>query len=486
MTEWQRDEAVVADHVERQFELRAPKSAVTHQCTLAGAGTSLTLIECLVQLAQSVEACLENSLVGAVAGVGSMQQRNLACLADEYAETHNTQIACAYFSRGRDGQARRALLWRCVCRSCSCRRRVRRSTAWNRATAALARAICAVSSSTSVTCCASRWNTWPVNLDGGKHETRGTLPSRNSARSRFGPGAHARCNATARTISPIDGPSFAPLPAHERSIWPTRSSCSATQSSTPDIADRARPKRSCLRPAPPSAADPLAHNTCRATERPASIRRRRRSWARHERLGRARSAMSGYCSGSPNSSISSAISIVHAPAVARRTVHRSVKWFWRLALQRACAPGPKRDLAEFLDGSVPRVSRVCHRPSSPAKCSIDSRNKLRTWNLRQRRSLSPRRLVRRDSSCRPTYSPSTRATSTHTSPQQRAASLPVAATRKSKRSDLRCCGSRRTRQRDRPGSAAASNLRRQRAPTREFSRHASTELSELPRGTRSG
>jgi len=32
-----------------------------------------------------------------------------------------------------------------------------------------------------------------------------------------------------------------------------------------------------------------------------------------------------------------------------------------VALQRACAPGPKRDLAEFLDGSVPRVS--CLPPS---------------------------------------------------------------------------------------------------------------------------
>src|SRR3970040_864305 len=27
-----------------------------------------------------------------------------------------------------------------------------------------------------------------------------------------------------------------------------------------------------------------------------------------------------------------------------------------VAIQRACSPGPKRDLADFLDGSVPRVS----------------------------------------------------------------------------------------------------------------------------------
>ena len=27
-----------------------------------------------------------------------------------------------------------------------------------------------------------------------------------------------------------------------------------------------------------------------------------------------------------------------------------------VAIQRACSPGPKRDLAEFLDGAVPRLS----------------------------------------------------------------------------------------------------------------------------------
>ena len=102
-----------------------------------------------------------------------------------------------------------------------------------RPTAAFASATCAVSNSASVTRCSIRWNACPVNLEPGKQDALGTLASRNSDRSRFGPGSHTRCKATANTISPTEGPFFAPWPAHARSMCPIRSSCSATQSSAP-------------------------------------------------------------------------------------------------------------------------------------------------------------------------------------------------------------------------------------------------------------
>ena len=55
---------------------------------------------------------------------------------------------------------------------------------------------------------------WPLNAEDGRHDKRGTLPSRNSSRSRFGPGEHARWIATATVNSPIDGPPLAPRLPH--------------------------------------------------------------------------------------------------------------------------------------------------------------------------------------------------------------------------------------------------------------------------------
>src|SRR5450631_4180320 len=52
---------------------------------------------------------------------------------------------------------------------------------------------------------------------------------------------------------------------------------------------------------------------------------------------------------------------VFQPRLAGRTRCRALEQRWRelavaVAIQRACAPGPKRDLGDFLDGSLPRVS----------------------------------------------------------------------------------------------------------------------------------
>src|SRR5437773_7309679 len=62
-----------------------------------------------------------------------------------------------------------------------------------------------------------------------------------------------------------------------------------------------------------------------------------------------------------------------------------------VAIQRACSPGPKRDLAEFLNGAVPRLSCL---PSSAllAKPIIGWPGKSLMSNWRQRRSRLRKRL----------------------------------------------------------------------------------------------
>ena len=91
VSERQRDETAVAGGVEVELQLRAPEPTVAYQRTLPRGQASLTLVECLVQLSQPIQARPQHCLVRAVAGIGPIQKRHMSRLADQQAEPDHTR-----------------------------------------------------------------------------------------------------------------------------------------------------------------------------------------------------------------------------------------------------------------------------------------------------------------------------------------------------------------------------------------------------------
>jgi hypothetical protein len=169
-------------------------------------------VERVVQFSQPAQARAEHRLIRGVALIRPIQQRHVSGLAHQDPKPDHAKVTplalcmptASQRARGRRGDVGVEV------------GRVERQHIRRQAEPAHRRLCdrnlrpCARSNSSSVTCCPMRWNVCPVNLEAGRQQTRGTLPSRNSARSRLAPGTHARWIATATTISPTDGPVLAP------------------------------------------------------------------------------------------------------------------------------------------------------------------------------------------------------------------------------------------------------------------------------------
>ena len=104
MSERQRDDAVVADNVQVELQLLAPEASVPDHRTLRRPTALLALVQGIMQSAQSIQAIGEHGLVGAVAWIGTMQQRHLPCLADQQAQPHDPQIGAFAFGVAPLGQ----------------------------------------------------------------------------------------------------------------------------------------------------------------------------------------------------------------------------------------------------------------------------------------------------------------------------------------------------------------------------------------------
>ena len=114
----QRDEAVVADLVEFELQLRTPKPAVSHDRALGWVLAVLAAIQRLVQLSQPAQAGGQHRLVRAVAVVAPIQQRHLPGLAHQDSQPHHAQILALALGVTALGQ----LAWR---RRCNVRIKVR-------------------------------------------------------------------------------------------------------------------------------------------------------------------------------------------------------------------------------------------------------------------------------------------------------------------------------------------------------------------------
>ena len=80
--EGQGDQAVEASGFEAQLQLRAPESAVAHQGAGSRPSACVLTQQCVVDVAEPVEAGFQHRLVGAVAGIGAVQERHVTRLAD--------------------------------------------------------------------------------------------------------------------------------------------------------------------------------------------------------------------------------------------------------------------------------------------------------------------------------------------------------------------------------------------------------------------
>ena len=73
MTQGQRDEGVIAFHIQIQFQLLAPGTSLAHQSAAGGTSALLSLIQSIMQFAQCIETLTEHRLVRSIAGVGAVQ-----------------------------------------------------------------------------------------------------------------------------------------------------------------------------------------------------------------------------------------------------------------------------------------------------------------------------------------------------------------------------------------------------------------------------
>ena len=93
MTQRQREEGVVAFHIQVQFQLFAPRAAVAHQRAAAGPKALLPVVQSIMQLAQRIQARTQHRLVRSVARVGAVQQRHMPRLTHQSRQSHHAQIA---------------------------------------------------------------------------------------------------------------------------------------------------------------------------------------------------------------------------------------------------------------------------------------------------------------------------------------------------------------------------------------------------------
>jgi hypothetical protein len=63
MAQRQRDQSIVASHIQIEFQLLAPGTAVPHQGTAGRTGPLFGQVQCSVQFTQSVQAGSKHGLV---------------------------------------------------------------------------------------------------------------------------------------------------------------------------------------------------------------------------------------------------------------------------------------------------------------------------------------------------------------------------------------------------------------------------------------
>jgi hypothetical protein len=93
MTQRQREQGVVAFHVQVEFQLFAPRTAVAHQSAAPGKGARIPVVQSIVQFPQGFQAFTQHRLVRPIAGVGTVQQRHMACLTHQSRQSYHAQIA---------------------------------------------------------------------------------------------------------------------------------------------------------------------------------------------------------------------------------------------------------------------------------------------------------------------------------------------------------------------------------------------------------
>ena len=93
MAHRKRNQAVVADDIERELQLFAPEATVANKRALGRPLSTLALVERVVKMSKVLKARIENSLIRAIAGVGVVEQRNVAGFAHEQPEPNDAQVA---------------------------------------------------------------------------------------------------------------------------------------------------------------------------------------------------------------------------------------------------------------------------------------------------------------------------------------------------------------------------------------------------------